>query len=471
MKARSRVLLTFLALLGGSFLTGGAHGQSARTPRPVNSGRLHCSPAPCVLPPTQASEGGNPVTDTPIASNPLNPKQLLLGSVDGNCPIPSVLGFHLSTDGGSTWKRACMPTIVTQNRAFWPADEPSVGYDRKEAAYIVGGYNASDSGEGFVAFQKSTDGTHWSKPAVALRSPGNTFPFETSFTVDTNVGSHRANSLYVSGVMWTDHGYDNQVLVSHSSDGGATWTQAAVDSVQRYPEEDDFTRTSVGRDGTLYVTWQHCRGKGGSGGALCPTVHMMFSKSTDGGNTWSSPQQIATVKMPHYWLLPNTNQVRVYNYPVIAVDNSGGAHAGHLYVAMYTWTGTHLQVQVIRSLDGGTSWSKPVPVAPASDTHDQFFPSLSVSPTGKVGVSWLDRRNDPSNIDYQAFAAISTDGGRTFPNTQLTQAFSNPDTNGGNSWMGDYTGNTWAGPDFIAAWMDSSNGVDMQEVVGGIRLK
>jgi hypothetical protein len=37
--------------------------------------------------------------------------------------------------------------------------------------------------------------------------------------------------------------------------------------------------------------------------------------------------------------------------------------------------------------------------------------------------------------------------------------------------MGDYTGNTWAGPDFVAAWMDSSNGVDMQDVVGGIRLK
>ena len=37
--------------------------------------------------------------------------------------------------------------------------------------------------------------------------------------------------------------------------------------------------------------------------------------------------------------LPNTNRVRVYNYPVIAVDNSDGAYAGSLYVAMYTWTG------------------------------------------------------------------------------------------------------------------------------------
>jgi hypothetical protein len=156
---------------------------------------------------------------------------------------------------------------------------------------------------------------------------------------------------------------------------------------------------------------------------------------------------------------------------VIAVDNSNGPYAGNLYVAMYTWTGTYLRVQVIRSTDGGNTWSNPVPLAPKTDTHDQFFPAISVSPTGLVGVSWLDRRNDPANIDYQAFAAFSNDGGQSFQrNWQLTTAFSNPDTNGAYNWMGDYTGNTFAGENFIAAWMDSSNGADMQEVVGGIRL-
>jgi Neuraminidase (sialidase) len=279
--------------------------------------------------------------------------------------------------------------------------------------------------------------------------------------------------VYVSGVMWSEQGHRNQVLVSHSNDGGDTWTQAAVDSVQQSPEEDDFTRMAVGKDGTVYVTWMHCRGKnGGDGSGLCPTVHFMLSKSADGGNTWSSPQEMATVNMPHYWWLPNTSpNLRVYNYPVIGVDKSDGKYSGNLYVAMYAWTGAYLRVQVIRSTDGGTTWSQPVPLAPKSDTHDQFFPSISVSSAGLVGVSWLDRRNDPNDINYQAFAAISTDGGQTFPNTQLTQAFSNPDTNGAYNWMGDYIGNTWIGGKFIAAWMDSSNGVDMQEVVGGVRLK
>jgi len=172
------------------------------------------------------------------------------------------------------------------------------------------------------------------------------------------------------------------------------------------------------------------------------------------------------------WALPNTGE-RQYNYPATAVDNSDGPYAGNLYVVMYTWTGTYMRVQMIRSTDDGNTWSQPLPLASKTATHDQFFPSISVSRTGLVGASWLDRRNDPANIDYQVFAAISSDGGQSFQrNWQLTTAFSNPRTTGnGDNWMGDYTGNTWAGEDFIAAWMDSSNGADMQEVVGGVRLK
>ena len=143
---------------------------------------------------------------------------------------------------------------------------------------------------------------------------------------------------------------------------------------------------------------------------------------------------------------------------------------------MFEWTGTQMRVIVIHSADGGTTWSKPVPVAPPTETHDQFFPWLSISPNGLVGVSWFDRRNDPANISYQAYAAISSDGGESFQqNVQLTTAFSNPDNSGyaqGVNFLGHYSGNTWDGPNyFIAAWMDTSDGISSQDYVGGIRLK
>ena len=155
---------------------------------------------------------------------------------------------------------------------------------------------------------------------------------------------------------------------------------------------------------------------------------MLFSKSRDGGETWSSPTLVAKVLLGNG--IPHT-QFGATNYPAVGVDNSGGPHAGSLYVVMYNWTGAFMQVQIVSSADGGNNWSRPVPVAPGI-THDQFFPWLSVSPTGLVGVSWLDRRNDPANVNYQAFAAISVDGGLSFqPNVQLTRNFSNPNNNGG----------------------------------------
>jgi hypothetical protein len=237
-------------------VAGNARSQSADA-MGLASPNFACSPAPCVLPPTQASEGGNPVTDTPIVTDPLNSNQLLLGSVDYNCQGSS-LGFHLSRDGGSTWERVvCMSEIVKGSNIYLPSDEPSVGYDRQENAYVAGIYFDQEGvgQHGFAAVEKSSDGTHWSKPIVALRLTGQTFPFETRMTVDTGPKSARMNSLYVSGVLWADQGYKNQVWVSHSADSGSTWRQAAVDQVQIYPNEDNLTRLAVNKDGSIYVTW------------------------------------------------------------------------------------------------------------------------------------------------------------------------------------------------------------------------
>jgi hypothetical protein len=472
MKALSPPLFAIVLLTSAAyFITGMAHAQSVPY---IHNGTdlISCEPAPCVLPPTQASEGGSEVADAPIAADPLNPLHLLLGSVDDNCPQPSASGFHISSDGGSTWSRTCMPTINASGRVYWPGGEPMVDYDLNGAGYIADGYGDSEGlGYGLIGLQKSTDGVNWSTPVIALGSP-NIFkqPDWASFAIDRSPQSPFANNLYISAVVLNEPlQNENQLVVSHSRDGGTNWKSVAVAPVQVSPAEDNFTVIAIGEDGTAYLTWLYCPGSGLDAHCNNSKAYMVFSKSVDGGDTWSTPSLMTIVMMPPDWTLPNSS-VSVYNYPAIGVDNGNGPHAGNLYAVMYNWTGTYLRVEVIHSTDGGSTWSKPVPVAPASANHDQFFPWLSVSPTGLVGVSWLDRRNDPANVDYQAFAAISRDGGQTFqPNVQLTTAFSNPNINNETS-MGDYTGNTWNGPNFVAAWMDSSNGVDMQDVVGGIRL-
>jgi hypothetical protein len=82
----------------------------------------------------------------------------------------------------------------------------------------------------------------------------------------------------------------------------------------------------------------------------------------------------------------------------------------------------------------------------------------------------MDRRNDPANVNYQPFAAFSANGGQGFgTNVVLNQKFSNPNIQN-ETYMGDYASNTWVGSNFIGAWMDASNGVQMQDVVGGVKL-
>ena len=110
--------------------------------------------------------------------------------------------------------------------------------------------------------------------------------------------------------------------------------------------------------------------------------------------------------------LPNTFE-RVYDYPSVAVDNSDGPYAGTVYVVMYTWTGSYLKAQLMRSTDGGTTWSKPVRLAP-QERHPRSVLPLNIGERDrKSRVSSLDRRNDPNDVEYQAFAAISEDGGQT----------------------------------------------------------
>lgn len=468
-----------------------------------NPRNLDCAPAPCVFPNVQAS-GGNPpgtdpVNENPIATNPRNRNELLTGGNDYNCPGIVGAGFYTTGNKGLTWRSHCM--VALPNEAVF--GDPGVGYNTRGIAYAVA-MNAIPRTQKLNAIaieSSSNNGRTWNPPRLAVTPvlPGGTLD-KPWLQIDVNPNSPFANALYISTTQLGANETTDTIAVSHSTNGGATWSTTIVDAVQSDPLVDQFSDLAIGRDGTVYVTWMRCSATGPTGKCGGSTATFYLARSTNGGVTWSTPRRIATVRLApdtctpdvncFYGTLPNTNE-RVANIPVIGVQsadavrqhgNSGTLQVNRplhndptdrLFVVFYNWTGTFMQVEVAASMDGGTTWLPPVPVAPRSIRHDQFFPWLSVNEDGIVGVTWLDRRNDPANLSYETFAAVSQPGSISFgTNIQIADTPSNPNNDGfDGTFMGDYTGNSWSNEMLYASWMDSRNGVNMQDEVGGLRRR
>lgn len=461
-------------LSGGLLMARALRSGTLRLPGITISPTLHaaltCTPAPCVLNNVRASNGSRPVNDSPVAINPKNASQIATAGNDYNCG--TLQGFHASGDGGSTFHHSCLLAIS----GYTGSGDPFVAYDQNNNLF-AGGIDCvtqSCSTTSIVISKSTNNGTSYGAPAIAVN------PLYTGgiadkpwLEIDTTATSPRVNALYISTTQF-DTNSNSTIAVSHSTNAGSTWSPAvAVDSKQTFPTVDQFSDLAIAKDGTVYVTWLRCSSSGSGCGGTSATV--LFSKSTDGGNTWIPPVTVGKVNLvpnpcgAFFGCLPNAFD-RIGNIPVVAVDNSTAATAGTIYIATYSYNTTTkwMRVQVARSTNGGGIWSTPVVVAPSTAKNDEFFPWLNVSSTGVVGVTWLDRRNDPSNISYQAYAAFSTNGGTSFTNAKLATVSSNPNNDGfGGNFLGDYTGNSWTGTRLYAGWPDTRTGTASVIEVGG----
>jgi hypothetical protein len=108
-------------------------------------------------------------------------------------------------------------------------------------------------------------------------------------------------------------------------------------------------------------------------------------------------------------------------------------------------------VKLIRSGNGGRSWSAPIKVNTDTTNADQFQPYVRVTPRGQLNVTYFDRRFDPpqppvhpGNFFVDTVLARSNDGGRTFRETRLTHdswdPSLNPPISPSGQFIGDYEG-------------------------------
>ena len=329
---------------------------------------------------------GAPQNETSIAVDPNNSQRVVASMNDyvtraWTCTISGTpcsalgdgySGTYFSNNGGGSW--CCVSTDPSHLGTLIPGVERLVG-----GIYDAGG-----------------------DPAVAFDSQGHVYYSGLGFdrTAPPNTVAVNKGTFDGSGnLTWGAPTFLN-ATTAPSTLNDKPWI--AVDSHSASPFRD-----------RIYVSWTRFIFNPQNGRYVQSPISLVYSK--DGGATFSSPQ-----------LIVGNVLYSQGSHPTVAPD-------GTVYVF---WTGatrkaTLDSIWVVKSTDGGVSWSKPVAVSqlvniiPVANTsfRNNSYPGAAVAPDGSVYVTWASLMSDagglcPTRTNNGCHATVlyskSTDGGATW---------------------------------------------------------
>jgi hypothetical protein len=232
--------------------------------------------------------------------------------------------------------------------------------------------------------------------------------------------------LYLTETQFTAFGKP-QILFTRSTDGNQTWS--APVQINDFAGNATFqdSFTATGKDPSMiYLTFGAFANAG-----LSNWNRIYIAKSTDGGLTFSKQQLLAEIT-PLPDPLPNAPW-RSDNNLWVAVDRD----SNQIYVNYSDYNAGDADVRVMRVNDAGSRFTVDgiTRVNDDGPGSDQFFPFVTVAPGGRVDVCFQDRRYAPGNALIFTTCASSGDAGRTFRNQQVT---TQPFDASNNTFIGDY---------------------------------
>lgn len=371
----------------------------------------------------------------------------------------SLMGYARSTDGGASFTDlGAIPTTVTGLNL----GDPGIGVNRAGVFYAsaIAFDGARPAGFPYaIGISKSTNGGQtFSAPVYpAIGGPVNSFTDKPALAVDASSGPGGGKNVYVT---WTNFPAVSTgqlpIFFSRSIDGGATFSTPM--QISSPGTINQGSALSVAPDGTLYACWEQFSEFLGQPSTI------FCRKSIDGGITFASSAQVAILNDIGFFggtMLPG---FRVNSFPRIAVSPTTGTVV--ITYASNPFTGDSGDVFFVASPDKGATWSGPTQLNDDGTFTDQFFPAVAANSSGIFEFMWNDKRNDPANLSFDMFETQSLDDGATAqPNTQITSVSSFPafgyDPFIVSNYMGDYNDieviMTPSGPGtaFLQAWGDN----------------
>ena len=267
--------------------------------------------------------------------------------------------------------------------------------------------------------------------------------------------NHLNNEIYATWTQFDAYGSTSSsdssvILFSKSSDEGNTWSTPL--------KINQFSGDCVDEDNTTEGAVPAVGPNGEVYVAWANHQKIYFDKSLDGGATWlQNDVEVAT--QPGGWDFAVSGTQRANGMPITVCDHSGGEHNGSIYI---NWSdqrngANNTDIFVSKSIDGGITWSSAVKVNTDTTQRQQFFTWMSIDQTtGYLYFVFYDRRNYAANSDStDVFLAVSKDGANTFQNIKISSSAFVPSSQ---SFFGDYINISSHGGMIRPIWTRMDNG-------------
>lgn len=393
-----------------------------------------------------AGETGTATTqsETTIAVNP-NTGTICSGYNDGYSGVvqgQGYTGFSRSTDGGATF----VDGGALGSRSF---GDPGLVWRKSDGYFYFSALDQSGLG-----IWRSTDDCASFQFYALMHSGGG--DDKELIAVDNNQTSPYYGRIYNA---WTDFNAGERIYVNYS-DNGLNWsTPVAVSGVG---VDVQGAWPTVAPNGDVYVGW--VRWNPYYSGPIDAEV----VRSTNGGASFSLIAYPMTGKVNPRAATPTSScgrpalngNIRYLPSPQVAVSPNGDLHAVYSYDPDGYNTGDVINVYYRRSTDDGATWGPEVLLNDDGTTRDQYQPTLSVGPSGRIVTGWYDRRNDAGNLLYQYYARVSEDGGATWQPSIAVADVQSPvylDPNLATCYHGDYDTQTQTAAFVYIQWSDDRN--------------
>jgi hypothetical protein len=376
-----------------------------------------------------------------------------------------------SFDGGQTWNQTNLPFSACANGlGYERASDPWVSIGPDGTAYAVSiSFNQSNNNNAVAAAVSTDGGMTWGNLSVLIANNEPTLQF---FNDKESVTANPIKAG-VAYAVWdrleSPNGnpdanlhtaaFRGPTFFSKTVNGGKTWSSPSI--IVKVPSRQQTIGNQIvvnSQDGTLYDFFNLI-----SPPFSVTASKVAFTKSTDDGATWTKPQIIADLRTVGV-TDPNTNEpLRTGDIiPEPAIDPS----TGQLYVV---WQDSRFnggqfdEIAQSTSTDGGKTWSTPIRVN-KSTGRAAFNPSVRVNSAGTVAVTYYDFRDlqagNVTTLPTDIWRTTSTNGGQSFGGeVQVAGPFDmRTAPNAEGFFVGDYQGLDTRGTAFVPFFVQTNSG-------------